>query len=153
MFPTFHLALSFLLAFMLSRYGLLDGWVFALAGGVLPDLDFLISRMHRGLPSHTPFFWALVSFAGLWLYRPLFFVGVFGFIHVLVDSLDWGVMAFYPFRWGFVGFKLLSLPDGSERGFLDFLGVYWGNRTVLFLEANLMVIAAITAFIFERYPF
>lgn len=97
MFPSAHFAsgvVLFAIAHVLGVNPLLALPI--VIGAVLPDFDYLIDRKHRTKITHAPAFWFL-SLTPLAILFPYFlFLEIGVFVHLILDTIDWGVMWLHP---------------------------------------------------------
>ena len=127
-----HAAVGIIIAMIFSSY-LSDFEILYIIGVlVIIDFDYLLSRFaknhnHRRLPTHTFFLYGIFilfgvlffifkiyifDFIDLWRYIVLF--GICGFIHVGMDSFDWGIMLFYPYSQNLIG-GILKIPNTKNE--------------------------------------
>lgn len=158
MFSTGHF-LSGLLAFGIAKFigldvTLLQGFFLAVSTTLIPDLDYAIYwHKHRQSPFHTPLFGLVVllvyflsaSTVKFAILSPFFFIMAMGiFIHILLDSIDYGIMWLYPFDKKLYGLKLLK--SGPEP-LKNYLKTYYSNKWMRNLEMAFLVMAAILLFV------
>ncbi|UCB60831.1 MAG: metal-dependent hydrolase [Candidatus Bathyarchaeota archaeon] len=106
---------------------------------ILPDFDLLISPSHRDFFIHTPLFWlgvvaviVLVMPSG-WIVAPPFFV------HLFLDTIDWGLMALYPISREKYGIKLLGDANQTRfTGLFASLKEYINDPRLLRIEIVIM---------------
>lgn len=142
MFTTFHLSTSLILAVPLIKFGVLEPslFIFALFGGIFVDVDIIFTTLHRDCIFHTPVFWLGLMCVSIF-YLPLFFFCLFGFIHVIFDSIDWGIMLYYPFKKKKVGFNILKYELEVQKTLKDFIRTYFQNKYIKILEISAFVFA------------
>ncbi|MFX0140886.1 MAG: metal-dependent hydrolase [Candidatus Hodarchaeota archaeon] len=160
-----HAAVGILISMIFSSY-LSDFEILFIIGViVIIDFDFLLSRFaknhnHRRLPTHTLFFYviflvigiflrifgvSIFNFTDLWRYIGL--LGICGIIHVSMDSIDWGILLFYPFNQKLIG-GILKTPKTTDENKIElrhcyFIKKYYGSNIIKILE----VVFGISAFL------
>ena len=108
---------------------------------VIPDIDYLISKMHRNLFTHTPIFlFTIAVFLSLISPNMWFFIPAF-FIHMLLDTLDYGIMLKYPMSRAKYGKAVLGKEADPCRTLLDFIKQYFKNSTIITIEFILMFLS------------
>lgn len=144
MFITFHLSSSVILSLLLFKMGYLDFdlILFAISGGILPDIDIFAGTLHRNLASHTPIFWFILAIFGV-IFYPIFIISSFALVHILLDGLDWGVMFLYPYSKSKFDLRLLKYEPNRDRRLNDFLKKYWSNKSIVLLETACGTVALI----------
>jgi len=146
MLPGAHAGIGITIAGLLG-FNPLQTFVCVL-GSVIVDADFvlglILNRNHRLLVTHTPFLWivAVVASIGLFFLFPesgMLWVLFFSFIllHVFVDTIDWGVQVFFPFR---RTFNPHLLREPIDQHLSSFLATYFGDWRVAGLEISLWVL-------------
>lgn len=139
MLPTAHFASAVILSHLL-QLGTQETAVLV-GTSVLIDVDFLFSRMHRELPTHSPLvLLALLPFSGSETVL-LVILGVA--LHFLLDSLDFGVMLRYPFESNLRGLRLVPHPEIKTS--INYWRNYLKSKEMLALETGLMLGAAVSA--------
>lgn len=149
MFTTFHLCTSTFLAILLLKIGVLEESLilFAISGGIVVDSDIIFTTLHRDRITHTPIFWLSLTCISFF-YLPFFFFCLFALIHVLFDSIDWGIMLYYPFNKRKMGFNVLEYVPETQKTLLDFIKTYFQNKHIKRLEI-LTLFLAILAILIE----
>jgi len=149
MLPTAHLAATYILWWILGGYFGHDttSLVLAILFGVFIDGDaILLGSKHRVSILHSIVPWpvvvAILYIAG----TPYYWTPICAIIHILMDSLDWGVYAFYPISSRIYGLRIIGknsrLIPGKNR-IVDFTKEYLSNKLFLALE----IIFGITALV------
>jgi hypothetical protein len=109
---------------------------------MLPDFDIIFSSMHRNLLTHTPLFWGSIVLAIIVINQSLWIIVFPISIHFVLDTLDYGVMLFYPFSKKKIGLALLGNENVSpSKSQCDFLREYLKNRKMVCGE---LIVLAIT---------
>ncbi|MFW9778896.1 MAG: metal-dependent hydrolase [Candidatus Heimdallarchaeota archaeon] len=141
MLPHIHLifGMTFLNVIYLPDINDLDAFLF-LIGNLTPDLDFIIARKlnvnHRRLPSHFPFLWFILTILTLILRFPIFWLFWGGFLHLIVDTLDWEVILLGPmFSHSFSFLSIKFEDEYRTKPLLHLLKAYYSDRRILFIEA------------------
>lgn len=142
MFTTFHLCTSTILAIFLLKIGFLEEslFLFAISGGILVDGDIIFTTLHRDCITHTPILWLSLTCISIF-YPPIFFFCLFALIHVLFDSIDWGIMLYYPFNKRKIGFNVLKYIPETQKTLSDFIKTYFQNKHIKRLEIFAFVLA------------
>jgi hypothetical protein len=112
---------------------------------ILPDFDIIFSTLHRNLFTHTPFFWACILAFFIAINQSLWII-IFPFsVHLLLDTIDYGVMLFYPFNKKKYGLCLLDnklvSPHMSQ---VFFLKGYLKENKMVYAELFLMLLAILS---------
>ena len=110
------------------------------------DGDIIVFRKHRERMTHTPFFWLLVC-GILTLIFPFMWVAIpTALVHLALDSLDWGVMLWWPLSKRPRGPMILSREVGEKKlSTLEYLQVYLHSRLFMTLETAMAAAALILA--------
>jgi len=161
-----HAAVGIIIAMIFSSY-LSDFEILYVIGVlVIIDFDYLLSRFaknnnHRRLPTHTPILYGifiiigmlififnvhLFNFTDSWRYITLF--GICGFIHVSMDSFDWGIMLFYPYSQNLIG-GILNIPrtkneQNNNIPLCYFVKTYYHSDIIKILEVIFVILAFIS---------
>ena len=152
MMPHIHFlfGVTYIYVFQSPDLGYLDIILFLL-GCLSPDLDFIIAYRlrsnHRRLVSHYPFSWLIATVFASLLQSPLIWFCWGGFLHLLIDTLDWEVVLFGPF-FSF-GFSFLSLEyrdHYKEFPFFQMLIEYYSNKKILLLEGIFFLLCFLSLF-------
>ena len=124
----FHSAVGILISMIFSSYLSDFEILFIIVVMVIIDFDFLLSKFaknhnHRRLPTHTFFLYGIFTIIGIIffifrisifdftdLWRYFILLGICGLIHVGTDSIDWGILLFYPFSQNVIG-GILKTPN------------------------------------------
>jgi len=161
-----HLASGYILAYLLHRVGLCDGFMFygmwvptfyiVIIASVLPDADYLIRHSHRDFATHTPFFWlCLLTLFIIWQHQYIVILlaaMLAVMLHLVMDTIDWGVMLLYPISKKKYGLKILPIPENLEDvPQTYFFKSYLSNRKLVFFEILLACIAALL-FAMDDHP-
>lgn len=144
------------------RLNLLE-YIIVVLGAFITDFDVLFAKYardhnHRMLISHSIIPSVVVIILGFFFnWIALIFCGIGLFLHVFVDTFDWGTNIFY-FPKKLVGIKLLITKDEFENldkylaqykqndSFFDLK--YYNCKTCLALEAALFILMLLFAAIF-----
>ena len=137
MFPHIHLLLGLIIAnsLELSNLPLL---LFVL-GSIIPDIDIILGilqkKNHRTFVSHFPMIWLFLSLISVFLKLDVYWFFMGGFLHLLVDVLDWEVYLLMPFS----NYKLslFSLdPEAILQGktFREQVVLYYHQKKIIFAE-------------------
>ncbi len=110
---------------------------------IAPDFDMLLSRLHRDKFTHTPIFWgtivALITVSigwSTWILIPTVL------LHLILDTLDYGLMVLYPFSRKRFGLALLCRDYVRDSNSLaSFLREYLSNRKLVVAELGMMIIS------------
>ncbi|MEK6978372.1 MAG: hypothetical protein AABX40_08280 [Candidatus Hydrothermarchaeota archaeon] len=110
MLPLAHLSAALLLGKAVSIWHPLapkELLLLALSSSAV-DLDYVIKKDHRTLPTHSP-----LAFLPLFLLPgKLAAITIAGLaLHLALDSLDYGIMAGYPWRRRLYGPKIVLQPE------------------------------------------
>lgn len=139
-----HLSSGYILACLLYRAGLCDGFMFwvVIITSVFLDFDYPLRHLHREILTHTPIFW-LCLLAPFILWKHELIVVLFAImLHLFLDTFDWGVMLLYPFSKKKYGIKLLPTVENLEnKPKLYFFKIYLSNVKMIILEIVLACIA------------
>ena len=137
MFPHIHLLLGLIIAYSLELNNLpLLLFVF---GSIFPDIDIILGilwkKNHRTFVSHFPMIWLFFFLISAFLKLDVYWFFMAGFLHLLVDVLDWEVYLLMPFS----NFKLslFSLdPEEILQGktFREQVVMYYRQKKIIFAE-------------------
>ena len=112
-------------------------------GAVLPDFDYLIGRMHRTKITHAPAFWflSLTPLAILFPYFLFLEIGVFA--HLILDTIDWGVMWLHPHKSNLYGgvMRRKNISNNWTRHYLSHNGM-------ISLELTFLIAALAASYFF-----
>lgn len=127
MLPLAHLSAALILGKAVSTWHPLapeELLLLALSSSAV-DLDYLIRKDHRTLPTHSP-----LAFLPLFLLPgKLAAITIAGLaLHLALDSLDYGVMARYPWRRRLYGPKIV--PQPAVKSPKNYLQNYTRSRLV-----------------------
>jgi hypothetical protein len=144
--PTAHFFSGVVVYSLLVKGGLIPrsipDFLLIVVFALIVDWDFVVSRMHRQSFTHTPAFWLLVSSALILVSPLLWIVLPVVLIHLLLDTLDWGVMVAWPFSSRTRGLKILAKEvEGRKLATMGYSRVYLGNRIFIAAEAILAITA------------
>lgn len=99
MLPSSHIATGVLLFVIFQLLGVNPIFaVFAIIGAVLPDVDYVTYKNHRTRTTHAPLLWFIALTPLSIVYQPFIFLEIGVFVHLLLDTLDWGIMWLHPYR-------------------------------------------------------
>ena len=115
---------------------------------VIPDADYLIRHSHRDFFTHTPFFWlCLLTLLIIWQHQHIVILlaaMLAVMFHLVMDTIDWGVMLLYPVSKKKYGLKILPIPENLEDvPQTYFFKSYLSNRKLVFFEILLACIAVL----------
>jgi len=151
--PTAHLAVTYIVWWIASRYLGGDIWSLFLAifFGVLIDGDVvLFGSRHRQSILHSVVIWPILGIILYIVHVDYFWTPIFAVIHIAMDSLDWGVYALYPFSSNIFGPRILARRSRLNPGknmIIEFFVEYVSNR--MFLVAEIVLcLSALTIFLF-----
>ncbi len=137
MFPHIHLLIGIIIANSLELKDL--PLLLFILGNIFPDIDIilgiLLKKNHRTFVSHFPMIWLVLALISAFLTIEIYWFFVAGFIHLLVDVLDWEVYLLMPFS----NFKLslFSLdPVAILQGktFTEQVVLYYQQKKIIFTE-------------------
>jgi len=146
MFPSAHYSSGVAIFALMSISGLIPKDFLYLSlmitCSIIPDSDFIISSLHRELFTHTPIFWLCIIAIVIatepngWIVAPpLLF-------HLFLDTIDWGLMMFYPFSRKKYGFRLLGEEyEMDSDGLIPYLREYISHPRVLYIEIAIMILS------------
>jgi len=144
MHPHVHLAIALSVGFLLELQSE-EFLVFVISSTII-DLDIVFTSLtpynyknHRLFPSHWISLWVGITFIGL-LSHLIFWIGIGGFLHLMLDLPDWGLPVFAP-----VSLKLsphlLSTPTtDSSHSWKWFLQKYYENKLIVLIEILSMIL-------------
>ena len=116
--------------------------VFMIALSLVVDFDLFMSTKHRETITHTLVFWGIIILLTIIIKPEFWIIAPPILCHVFLDTIDWGVMIFYPFSRKKYGLKALGARKANERSeFSVSLESYLSNRRLLYLEGILMIIS------------
>jgi hypothetical protein len=109
---------------------------------IIPDVDLIITSSHREVFTHSPIFWMVIIAAAI-LFKPGNWIIVIPLsTHLLLDTVDWGLMIFYPFSSKKYGFKLLEKQAMTEsKRFTSYLREYVSHPKLLYVEFAIMILS------------
>ncbi|MHA1383035.1 MAG: metal-dependent hydrolase [Candidatus Helarchaeota archaeon] len=146
-----HAAVGTIISLLFMNY-LTEFQILLIIGvSVLIDFDFIFSKFaenhnHRRLITHTFIPYIILILIGLlflwlnitefWIYP--FLIGACGCVHVSLDSIDWGILLFYPIRHNLIG-GILEVPRNSnnKNGRIPhcyFIMTYYRSKIIKTLE-------------------
>jgi len=115
--------------------------------GVLIDGDIvLLGSSHRISPIHSTIPWIMLIIILFVLGIPYFWTPIAALLHLFLDSLDWGIYAFYPLSKKIYGPKILSKRstlDPQKDPVEKFVKQYLSS-SFLYAEIFLMIVTIIT---------
>lgn len=137
MLPHIHLILGILLVNSLELNDI--SIFFVILGSVLPDLDLLLGilwkKNHRTFISHYPLVWLFLSLFFAFLRLDIYWLFVAGFIHLLVDVIDWEVYLLRPisnFKWSLFSLDPLVIIHGKT--FREQIALYYREKKIICTE-------------------
>jgi hypothetical protein len=125
MFPSAHIASGVILFTLSQLLGINPLLSLPLViGAVLPDFDCIFNRMHRTQITHAPLFWflSLTPLALIW--QQFLFLEIGVFVHLILDTLDWGVMWLHPFNNNLYGGVLKKYRSNFSHHYLLHNGLF-----------------------------
>ncbi len=137
MFPHIHLLLGLIIVNSLELNNL--PFLLFVLGSIFPDIDIILGilqkKNHRTFVSHFPMIWLFFSLISAFFKLDVYWFFMAGFLHLLVDVLDWEVYLFMPFS----NFKLslFSLdPEAILQGktFSEQVVLYYRQKKIIFTE-------------------
>jgi hypothetical protein len=115
---------------------------------IIPDFDIFFSSLHRNLFTHTPFFWGSILVVIIVFNQSLWILLFPFFVHLVLDTIDYGVMLLYPFSKKTYGLKILeNEPVSHSKSQVAFLREYLTNRKMIYAE---LIIIIITMFLLAK---
>ena len=137
MLPHIHLILGIMIVNFLELNDLSS--FFIILGSILPDLDLILGilwkRNHRTFISHYPLIWLSLSLIFVFLSLEIYWLFVAGFIHLLVDVIDWEVYLLRPvtnFKWSLFSLDPFVILQGKT--FREKILLYYQNRKIICTE-------------------
>ena len=137
MFPHIHLMVGFILADCLKLKDL--PLILFILGSVIPDFDIIFGilrkKNHRTFFSHFPLIWLFLTLISVILQLDAYWFFVAGFIHLLVDVLDWEVFLLGPFL--SFSWSLFSLNPETiliDKTFREQIGLYYQQKQIIWTE-------------------
>lgn len=104
------------------------------------DIDIFLSEHHRELVTHSLIFWGAVILPVIIVLPNYWIIAPPIFFHLFLDTLDWGIMMFFPVSKKKFGLKLLVRKEQEKSiGFGLATGAYLKERRLLYLEGVIMV--------------
>src|SRR4030042_4939031 len=89
---------------------------------IIPDIDFIITSSHREVFTHSPIFWIVIIATAILFQPSSWIIAIPLSAHLLLDTVDWGLMIFYPFSRKKYGLKLLEKEEtGESERFTSYL--------------------------------
>ncbi|MHA2112308.1 MAG: metal-dependent hydrolase [Candidatus Hodarchaeales archaeon] len=137
MFPHIHLLLGIIITNSLELNNL--PLLLFVLGSIFPDIDIILGilwkKNHRKFVSHFPMIWLFFSLISAFLKIDVYWFFMAGFLHLLVDVLDWEVYLLMPIS----NFKLslFSLdPEAILQGktFSEQVVLYYHQKRIIFTE-------------------
>lgn len=161
-----HTAIGILISMIFSDYLSDFEILFVIVVMVIIDFDFLFSKFaknhnHRKLPTHTFFLYGIFIIIGIIffifrisifnstdIWRYIILIGICGLIHVGTDSIDWGILLFYPFSQNLIG-GILKIPnikddENNEMGRCYFINKYYNSNIIKVLEISFGISAVLS---------
>ncbi|MGQ4913442.1 MAG: metal-dependent hydrolase [Candidatus Asgardarchaeia archaeon] len=157
--PSAHMAIGIILSSILLWLFQIDTSIVFLIvlGSIMPDFDFILSshapnKNHRMLVTHTPVFWLLMLCLSVF-FQNFFFLAGAAIIHILFDTIDWGVMVTYPFSKKLNSHLLPEPPKNIlSKNMLQsqcwFFKTYFSNKLILMIEVVSWCVATALSLIF-----
>jgi len=106
---------------------------------IVPDVDIILSSLHRNKFSHTPIFLGSIATAIVVISRSAWIIIPPLLIHLFLDTLDYGLMVLYPFSRKKYGLALLGKDSAKEsKPLLSYLTEYLSNRKLVCAEPGIM---------------
>jgi len=142
--PSAHYFSGVIIFSIMGIFGLipktLNYLVLMVALSVCLDLDFFLSDQHREIVTHSLVFWGILVSITVAVRPEYWIVAPPVLAHLLLDSIDWGVMIFYPFSKKKLGLRILKPRETNEpASFSNSIKNYMLNRKLLYLEGALLV--------------
>ncbi len=118
-----------------------------LISGFLIDLDILFTREHRRSPFHNFLFWAIISIflSFTSLMYSLSLIASFT-VHIILDSIDWGVYPFYPISKKSLGLRILAKKtnlDPQKESIITFIKANLSDKRIMLLEITIDAIGLV----------
>lgn len=108
----------------------------------VPDIDIILSSLHRNKFSHTPIFWGSIATVIVVISRSAWIIIPPLLIHLFLDMLDYGLMVLYPFSRKKYGLALLGKDSAKEsKPLLSYLTEYLSNRKLDCVELGIMILS------------
>lgn len=144
MLPSAHYFSGVIVFSTMGIFGLIPKTVAYLALivalSVCLDLDFFLSVRHREIVTHSLVFWGILVSITVAVRPEYWIVAPPVFAHLLLDSIDWGVMILYPFSKKKLGLRALKPGEPNQpSSFSNSIKNYMLNRKLLYLEGALLV--------------
>lgn len=112
---------------------------FVILGSLLPDLDLFLGilwkKNHRTLISHYPLVWLFFAIFFAFLRLDIYWLFVAGFIHLLVDVIDWEVYLLRPisnFKWSLFSSDPFVIIQGKT--FREQIVLYYRQKKIICTE-------------------
>ena len=119
---------------------------------VVPDVDIILSSLHRNKFIHTPIFWGSIATVIVVINRSAWIIIPPLLIHLFLDTLDYGLMVLYPFSRKKYGLALIGEDSAKEcKPLLSYLTEYLSNRRLVCAELvvmflSLLLLVGVSAF-------
>lgn len=150
MFPHIHLLLGIILAKSLELKDL--PLLLFILGSLFPDIDIILGilwkKNHRTFITHFPMIWLILTLISAFLKLEIYWFFVAGFIHLLVDVLDWEVYLLMPFS----NFKLslfsldpITILEGKT--FSEQVVLYYQQKKIIFIELMIFSLFIFSTFL------
>ncbi|MHA1444071.1 MAG: metal-dependent hydrolase [Candidatus Hodarchaeales archaeon] len=137
MLPHIHLILGIILVNYLELNDLSS--FFVILGSLLPDLDLILGTLwkknHRTFISHYPLVWLFFALFFAFLRLDIYWLFVAGFIHLLVDVIDWEVYLLRPisnFKWSLFSSDPFVIIQGKT--FREQIVLYYRQKKIICTE-------------------
>lgn len=109
---------------------------------IIPDIDFVITSSHREVFTHSPIFWIVIIVVAILFQPSSWIIAIPLSAHLLLDTVDWGLMIFYPFSSKKYGLKFLEKEAaGESERFTSYLMEYVSHPRLLYLEFAIMILS------------
>jgi hypothetical protein len=106
---------------------------------MIPDVDIIVSTLHRNEFSHTPVFWLSIATAIVVIKPSAWFIFPPLLTHLSLDTLDYGLMVLYPFSRRKYGLALLGRDIAKEsKPLSSYLREYLCNHKLVCVELGIM---------------
>lgn len=137
MLPHIHFLIGIILVNYLELNDLSSFLV--ILGSILPDLDMILGilwkKNHRNFISHYPMVWLFSSLFFAFLGLDVYWLFMAGFIHLLVDAIDWEVYLLKPFS--NLKFSIFSLDPFvilQGKTFKEQIVLYYQQKKIICTE-------------------
>ncbi len=135
--PHIHLLIGMIIANYLE---LNDLAIFFVIGSILPDLDWILGivwkKNHREFATHYPMLWLVFSLIAVFFRLDIAWLFVAGFIHLLVDVVDWEVYLLRPFsnfKWSLFSLNPAIILQ-QDKTFKEQIVLYYQQKNIIYIE-------------------